>query len=90
MSHWGRRYRSPLNATLRATAAHPASPPSDRTPLHAVSWREAHRGCTGKTTATAVLVPGSYTCKGITSYVAGSGKMGKVNLAVTFTARSGD
>ena len=43
--------------------------------------------CAGKATVTAKLVSGAYTCKGVTSYEPGKG-MGKVNITVTFTAKS--
>ena len=44
--------------------------------------------CSGKTEVTASAVSGRYTCPGIVSYDATSGKMGKVDIEVRFTATS--
>jgi hypothetical protein len=44
--------------------------------------------CDGKTEVTASLVSGNYTCRGVTSYDAATGKMGKVDVIVRFTAKS--
>ncbi len=44
--------------------------------------------CAGAMKVTPALVSGEYTCKGVTSYDAASGKMGKVDLMVKFTAGS--
>ena len=44
--------------------------------------------CTGKMDVTATLVSGQYTCKGVTSYDSGTGKMGKVDIVVRFTAKT--
>jgi hypothetical protein len=43
--------------------------------------------CSGKATVAATLVTGAYTCKGVTSNEPGKG-MGKVDIKVTFTAKS--
>ena len=45
-------------------------------------------GCTGEVNVTASLVAGQYTCRGVTSYNPTTGKMGKVNITVRFTATS--
>jgi hypothetical protein len=44
--------------------------------------------CAGKTDVSATLISGNYTCRGITSYDAKSGTMGKVDMVVRFTAKS--
>ena len=44
--------------------------------------------CEGKTEVAPALITGNYTCRGITSYDAGTGTMGKVDIAVTFRATS--
>ena len=44
--------------------------------------------CSGKAEVTAKLVSGKYTCHGVTSYDPATGKMSKVDIEVTFTAKS--
>jgi hypothetical protein len=44
--------------------------------------------CDGKTEVGPTLISGNYTCRGITSYDAKTGKMGSVDVAVRFTAKS--
>ena len=44
--------------------------------------------CPGKAEVTATSITGHYTCKGATSYDAGTGKMSKVDVEVQFTAKS--
>jgi hypothetical protein len=44
--------------------------------------------CTGEVTVTATSVAGQYACTGVASYNPGTGKMGKVNITVRFTAKS--
>ncbi len=44
--------------------------------------------CSGDVKVTASSVAGHYTCTGVASYNPGTGKMGKVNIAIRFTARS--
>jgi hypothetical protein len=44
--------------------------------------------CTGKSEVNPTLVTGQYTCPGITSYDAGSGKMGQVDIEIRFTAKT--
>lgn len=44
--------------------------------------------CDGTVTVTATLMSGHYTCKGLTSYDAGTFTMGKVDLEIVFTAQS--
>ena len=44
--------------------------------------------CTGTVQVTATLVSGRYKCAGLTSHNQATGKMGTVNVEVTFTARS--
>ena len=44
--------------------------------------------CEGKTEVAPTLITGNYTCRGVTSYDAGTGTMGKVDIVVTFRATS--
>jgi len=44
--------------------------------------------CKGKTEVTKTEITGHYSCTGVTSYDPGTGKMGKVDIEVTFTAKS--
>lgn len=44
--------------------------------------------CTGNVQVTATLISGRYVCKGLTSHDSSTGKLGKVDVEVTFTARS--
>ena len=44
--------------------------------------------CDGKTEVVPKLISGNYVCRGITSYDAASGKMGSVDIAVRFKAKS--
>jgi hypothetical protein len=44
--------------------------------------------CSGKVEVTAKLISGKYTCHGVTSYNPATGKMSKVDIEVTFTAKS--
>jgi hypothetical protein len=44
--------------------------------------------CSGKVQVTGTLVSGEYTCAEVTSYDAATGKMGKVDIKVRFTAKS--
>lgn len=44
--------------------------------------------CAGKVEVTAKLISGRYTCVGVTSHDPATGKMGKVNIEVSFTAKS--
>ena len=44
--------------------------------------------CSGKTDVAAKLVSGHYVCKGVTSYDPATGRMGKVDIEITFTAKS--
>jgi hypothetical protein len=44
--------------------------------------------CSGTVQVTATLVSGRYKCVGLTSHNQATGKMGTVNVEVTFTARS--
>jgi hypothetical protein len=44
--------------------------------------------CSGKAEVTAKLVSGRYTCKGVSSYDPATSKMGKVDIEITFTAKS--
>jgi hypothetical protein len=44
--------------------------------------------CSGKVEVTQKLVSGKYTCHGVTSYDPATGKMSKVDIEVTFTAKS--
>ena len=43
--------------------------------------------CTGATEVTPSSVSGQYKCLGATSYDRGTGKMGKVDVEVRFTAK---
>ena len=43
--------------------------------------------CTGKTEVTPTQVSGDYRCPGLDSYDAATGTMGKVDIAVRFTAK---
>jgi hypothetical protein len=50
---------------------------------------EGEKGqCSGSTEVTGTLIKGHYTCPGMTSYDAGTGKMGKVDIEVRFSAAS--
>ena len=44
--------------------------------------------CSGKVEVTATLISGHYTCKGLSSHDSSTGKLGKVDIEVTFTAKS--
>jgi hypothetical protein len=44
--------------------------------------------CSGKADVTASSVVGQYQCTGVTSYDPGGSGSGKVNIEITFTARS--
>jgi hypothetical protein len=44
--------------------------------------------CSGQADVTANSIAGYYSCKGITSYDAATGKMGTVDIAIRFTATS--
>ena len=44
--------------------------------------------CSGKVEVTATLISGHYVCKGLSSHDSSTGKLGKVDVEVTFTARS--
>jgi hypothetical protein len=44
--------------------------------------------CEGKTEVAPRLITGNYTCRGATSYDGASGRMGKVDVVVAFTAKS--
>jgi hypothetical protein len=44
--------------------------------------------CEGKTEVAPTLITGKYTCRGISSYDAATGTMGKVDVIVAFTATS--
>jgi hypothetical protein len=44
--------------------------------------------CTGKVEVTPKLISGHYTCRGASSYDPATSKMGKVDIDVTFTAKS--
>lgn len=44
--------------------------------------------CTGKAEVTATLVSGEYQCKGLTSHDPATGKLGTVDMTVSFTAKS--
>jgi len=44
--------------------------------------------CSGKAEVTGALVSGHYTCPGVVSYNPSTGKMGKVDIEIQFTAKS--
>jgi hypothetical protein len=44
--------------------------------------------CSGKVEVTATLISGHYICKGLSSHDSSTGKLGKVDVEVSFTARS--
>ena len=44
--------------------------------------------CSGKVEVTATLISGHYVCKGLSSHDSSTGKLGKVDIEVTFTAKS--
>jgi hypothetical protein len=44
--------------------------------------------CSGKVQVTPTLISGEYTCAAVASYDAATGKMGKVDIKVRFTAKS--
>lgn len=44
--------------------------------------------CTGEVTVTATSVAGQYACTGVASYNPSTGKLGKVNITIRFTAKS--
>ncbi len=44
--------------------------------------------CSGKVEVTVTLISGQYTCRGLTSQHPATGTMGKVDMTVTFTAKS--
>ena len=44
--------------------------------------------CTGEVNVTATSVAGQYTCTGVGSYNPTTGKLGKVNISIRFTAKS--
>ena len=44
--------------------------------------------CSGKVDVTNTLITGHYICRGLTSHDPATGKLGKVDVEVTFTARS--
>ena len=44
--------------------------------------------CTGTVQVTATLISGHYVCKGLSSHDSSTGKLGTVDVEVTFTARS--
>jgi hypothetical protein len=44
--------------------------------------------CTGELTITATLLSGHYTCPGVVSYDSSTGTMGKVDIEITFSAKS--
>jgi hypothetical protein len=44
--------------------------------------------CKGKAEVTASVVSGQFTCPGITSYDPSTGRMGKVDIEIRFTAKS--
>ncbi len=54
--------------------------------------RRCHGGetpqCSGKTEVTETSVSGHYTCPGIVSHDAATGKMGKIDIEIRFTAKS--
>ena len=44
--------------------------------------------CSGKVEVSPKLVSGKYTCRAVTSYDPATGKQGKVDIEITFTAKS--
>ena len=44
--------------------------------------------CSGKVDVKDKLIEGRYTCKGVSSYDPATSKMGKVDIEITFTAKS--
>ena len=44
--------------------------------------------CSGKAEVTAKLITGRYTCRGVSSFDPATKKMGKVDIEITFTAKS--
>lgn len=44
--------------------------------------------CTGNVQVTATLISGHYVCKGLSSHDSSTGRLGTVDVEVTFTARS--
>jgi hypothetical protein len=44
--------------------------------------------CSGSSEVTAEAITGHYTCRGLTSYDAATGKMGQVDVEVRFSAKS--
>jgi hypothetical protein len=44
--------------------------------------------CSGKVEVTGTLISGEYRCKGVTSHDPATGKLGEVDMTVSFTARS--
>lgn len=44
--------------------------------------------CAGNVAVTAALVSGNYSCAAVVSFDRSSGKMGKVDIKITFTAKS--
>jgi hypothetical protein len=44
--------------------------------------------CSGKVEVSAKLISGRYSCRGVSSYDPATGKMGKVDIDITFTAKS--
>ena len=44
--------------------------------------------CSGKVEVTPSLVSGKYTCRGVTAFDPATGKPGKVDIEITFTAKS--
>lgn len=44
--------------------------------------------CSGTVEVTATLITGHYTCRGVTSHDPATGKMGKADIDIRFTAKS--
>jgi hypothetical protein len=44
--------------------------------------------CSGNVDVSAKLISGKYSCRGVSSYDPATGKMGKVDIDITFTAKS--
>jgi len=44
--------------------------------------------CTGELSITATLLSGHYTCPGVVSYDPSTGRMGQVDIEITFSAKS--